>query len=163
MTPDEFIAAIAPAAQSSFATTGIYASFTIVQAIFESSWGGSELTQKANNLFGIKADPSWSGGILSLPTGEDVLIDPANPASGYKKITVQANWRSYSDWPSSIKDHAAFLMGNERYSAAFQTTNVNDFIQAIASAGYSTNPAYASMLTNEIAARNLTQYDQVTS
>jgi flagellar protein FlgJ len=163
MTPADFITTIAPVAQSGFAASGIWPSFVIVQAIFESSWGGSELTQQANNLFGIKADSGWTGATFSMPTGEDVLVDPTNPASGYKKIIVQANWRSYPDWLSSIQDHANFLRTNQRYAAAFQTTNVNDFIQAIAAAGYSTNPNYATMLTDEISARNLTQYDTVTS
>ena len=151
MTPTDFINKIAPLAQSSFAATGIWPSFVIVQAIFESSWGSSQLAQQANNIFGVKADPSWTGPTLSMQTGE--FID------GVEK-TVPALWRSYPDWLSAISDHAAFLHNNERYAAAFQTNNVNDFIHAIAAAGYSTNPNYAQMLIDEISARNLTQYDK---
>lgn len=153
MNPNDFIAKIAPMAQSSYAATGIYPSFVIVQAIFESSWGGSKLCQQANNLFGIKATPDWTGATLDMPTGEFV--------NGVE-TTVPASWRSYPDWLSSISDHAAFLMHNPRYAAAFQTSNVVDFIQAIAAAGYSTNPSYAQMLIDEIHARNLTQFDEVT-
>ena len=151
MNPQDFINRIAPAAQQSQAKAGIPASFTIVQAIFESSWGSSQLTQLANNLFGIKADPSWTGPIVEMETGE---------YENEVKVMVPATWRSYPDWQSSVDDHTAFLQNNHRYSAAFQTTNVNDFIQAIAAAGYSTNPNYAQMLLDEIKARNLTQYDQ---
>ncbi|MHB8354768.1 MAG: glucosaminidase domain-containing protein, partial [Burkholderiales bacterium] len=35
------------------ANPGVLASITIAQAAVESSWGESELTLKANNLFGI--------------------------------------------------------------------------------------------------------------
>ncbi|HFI2693022.1 TPA: glucosaminidase domain-containing protein [Streptococcus suis] len=36
----------------------------LAQAILESAWGNSTLTQQANNLFGIKADSNRLGGHL---------------------------------------------------------------------------------------------------
>ena len=38
--------------------TGVLASVTIAQAILESGWGQSELSLKANNLFGMKTNLS---------------------------------------------------------------------------------------------------------
>ena len=154
MAPNDFIAQIAPAAQASFASTGVFPSVTIAQAIFESGWGSSELTVKANNLFGIKADSSWTRATLSLPTQEFV--------NGVEVI-VPANWRAYLDWEASIVDHGNFLHDNDRYSGLWSLPTPQEFCQGLQDAGYSTNPNYAQMLINEMAARNLTQYDTVTS
>lgn len=65
MTPVEFFAALTPAAQQLNKTTGIPASFTLAQAALESAWGESGLAKRANNLFGVKADRSWTGDVLS--------------------------------------------------------------------------------------------------
>jgi flagellum-specific peptidoglycan hydrolase FlgJ len=152
VTPSDFIAAIAPAAQSSAAITGIHASFTIAEAALESGWGGSGLTSSANNLFGVKADPSWTGDVLELPTQEYVKA-----TNGW--ITVVARWRKYPDWLASINDHAQFLLENERYESALQCTSVEDFCNAIQAAGYATDPQYASKIISIIDAHNLKSFD----
>lgn len=147
MTPAEFVAAIAPAAQASMRRTGVPASVTVAQAALESSWGKRA---PGMNLFGIKADASWRGPVTSQVTHEVV---------GGKTITITANFRAYSDWQGSIDDHAAFLTGNPRYRPAFACKTGADFAKAIAAAGYATDPLYADKLISIMSARNLTALD----
>lgn len=151
MTPDEFIAAIAPAAQKTKIVSKIPASFTIAQAALESTWGRSQLAQAACNLFGVKADASWGGATLSLPTTEYVKGQP---------VTVQALWRKYPDWHACTDDHAKFLTTNKRYLPAFShAADSEAFAQAIQLAGYATDPNYASKLIAVIRTHNLKAYD----
>jgi flagellar protein FlgJ len=151
MKPSDFITEIAPAAQASMlANPGILASITIAQAAVESSWGESELTLKANNLFGIKADPSWTGPSFKIMTGEYV--------DGHE-IMVPASFRQYARWQDSINDHAAFLVENPRYQACLQCKTASAFAQALQAAGYSTNPGYAALLMEIINFHDLTSFD----
>ena len=151
MAPNDFIPVIAPAAQSSQVATNIPSSFVIAEAALESGWGSSGLYTQANNIFGVKADASWHGDVVFMPTHEVV-----NGAT----VIVPAQWRKYPDMLSCISDHAQFLLNNERYAAAFQTNNVTDFTNAIAAAGYATDPAYASKILEIINFHNLTQFDR---
>jgi flagellar protein FlgJ len=151
MKPADFISEIAPAAQASmFENPGVLASITIAQAAVESSWGGSTLTVQANNLFGIKVSPQWIGPSYQIETGE---------YENGQEVMVSASFRKYANWQDSINDHAAFLLTNERYGPCFQCSTAAAFAQALQSAGYSTNPSYASLLMQIINFHNLTQYD----
>lgn len=147
MTPAQFIAAIAPAAQICAAKTRVPASVTIAQAALESSWGARA---PGMNLFGIKADASWRGPISSVPTHEVI---------GGKSIEIVASFRAYSDWQGSIDDHAAFLVNNPRYRPAFASKSGVEFADAIAKAGYATDPQYADKLKSIITGRKLDAFD----
>ena len=98
MTPQDFIAAISPAAKTSALTTKIPASFTIAQAALESAWGAH---CPGFNLFGIKADPSWHGPVTSQVTHEVV---------NGQTIEITAKFRAYPNWLASLEDHAQFLL-----------------------------------------------------
>lgn len=161
MTPQQqsdFITNLVPGAQAAQAQCGVFASVTIAQAIFESTWGTSGLTEQANNLFGIKDSAAWQGDTIDMETGED------HPdGSSY---TIMASFRKYPDWAASILDHALFLTNNGnpiRYAVALKCTDGPSQAMSIAACGYSTNPAYGQQLCQEIKARNLTQYDEVVS
>jgi flagellum-specific peptidoglycan hydrolase FlgJ len=152
MTPQDFISQLTPAAQSSAAITKIPASFTIAEAALESGWGASQLARDGFNLFGVKADPSWTGDVLQMNTREFL---------NGQWVMQLANWRKYGDWLGAIQDHAAFLLGNPRYQAAFETTNGIDFASAVAAAGYATDPQYASKIASIIRAHGLLGLDSV--
>lgn len=154
MTPQDFISAISPAAQASAALTNIPAGFVVADAALESGWGSSGLTQNAMNLFGVKADPSWSGPTYAIPTREFL--------SGQWTM-VNALFRKYSDWLGSIQDHAAFLINNPRYAPAFLTTDSVSFAQAVAAASYATDPQYAQKIISIINAHNLASLDSPAS
>jgi len=139
MKPQDFIALIGPAAQASRLQTGIPASFVVAQAALESGWGESGLAKRAKNLFGIKADSRWRGETLILQTKEFIRG---------QWVVVPAKWRKYASWQESIDDHAAFLKQNPRYQPCFQCLKAEAFAQALAKAGYATDPGYADKVIN---------------
>lgn len=151
MKPQDFIAAVSPAACQSAIQTNIPASFVVADAALESGWGASQLTQQAMNLFGVKADPSWSGPTYAIPTRE--YLDG-------QWTMVNAKFRKYADWLGSINDHAAFLIQNPRYASAFSCTDGTSFAMAVANAGYATDPQYAQKIISIINAHNLTSLDK---
>jgi flagellum-specific peptidoglycan hydrolase FlgJ len=147
MTPQDFIAAVSPAACTSMHSTKIPASFTVAESALESGWGAHA---PGFNLFGIKADPSWTGPVTVQRTREFM--------SGVWTF-VDAKFRAYPDWLGSISDHAQFLLTNPRYQPAFAYASGILFAQAIAAAGYATDPDYAQKIAEIIRAHSLTSLD----
>lgn len=74
-------------------------SITAAQAILESGWGSSRLSQEANNLFGIKG--RYNGQYVLMPTLE---------WSGGSWVTVNAEFRKYPDWATSVEDNGNFFL-----------------------------------------------------
>lgn len=152
MTPQEFIAKIAPAAVADMRKTRVPASLTIAQAILESSWGKSGLTQKANNLFGIKG--TGTAGSVQMPTTEYV---------GGKPIATTANFRKYNSWAESIADHSALILNGTRDKPTrYHGVLGADYKTAcdkIKEGGYATDPAYPQKLIGLIEKYGLAKYD----
>lgn len=123
----QFIEELYPEAAEIYNKYGVLPSVTIAQAILESGWGKSELSTKANNLFGIKADISWKGKKIKMNTSE------------YYNKKIVDEFRVYNSKQESIKDYGEFLKNNKRYkqSGVFQTTHYIDQANAIEKAGYS--------------------------
>ena len=153
MSPEDFINAIKESALTCQKTDGIPASFTIAQAALESGWGESRLTRESNNLFGIKADPGW--------TGERTRIATTEYVAGVAR-TVDAWFRKYPNWQASILDHAKFLK-EARYAAAFKSGSGVTFGYAIASAGYATDPSYGTKIARVIHTHGLANLDATAS
>jgi len=151
---ESFFDTYAPYAQAEQLRSGVPASVTLAQAAVESGYGLSGLVEKALNFFGIKASKSWSGDTVYLPTNE---------YENGKYVSTVAAFRSYDSVLQSFADHSDFLRQNSRYSAAFQTTNPYDFVDAISAAGYATSPSYASTVKNVIKQYDLTKYDLSTA
>ncbi|MBB6630889.1 glycoside hydrolase family 73 protein [Clostridium algidicarnis] len=151
----EFINSIKDEAMNGYVKYGIFPSVTIAQAILESGWGESELTVKANNLFGIKADSSWKGEKISMKTSE------------YNNEMITDNFRVYDNKNDSINDHREFLYKNPRYkgSGVFNCTHYIEQVQAIEKGGYSTaenhkgEKIYSELLTTVIRDYNLQLVD----
>lgn len=72
------------------------------QGALESGWGTSQLAQKYNNVFGIKAGASWTGSKVALPTWEWV---------NGKRVDTVAWWRRYLSWNLCIVDYSNLLQG----------------------------------------------------
>ena len=149
MPPSAFIGMLAQAAQDCQRKTGIPASITLAQAALESSWGERA---PGNNLFGIKADKSWTGPTVDVPTHE--------VAHG-QRIAVTCPFRRYSSWLDSMVDHAQFLLKNPRYAKCFKQTDGAGWARELQAAGYATDPDYAKKLIDIMRGRNLAFYDQV--
>ena len=133
--------------------SGVLASLTLAQAILESDWGTSGLTEQANALFGIKASASWTGRVYSAETQE--CYDGVNLTS------VTDYFRAYDSWADSVADHSALLTHLARYSAVVGERNYLKACEAIQTAGYATDPRYAEKLIQIIEAYHLTIYDRM--
>lgn len=131
---------------------GLFPSVTYAQYVMECGWEGSTLSETYNNAFGIKADSSWTGRTVDLPTQE--YIDG-------QWITTTATWRVYDDINDSVRDRTQFLLENPRYTqgGVFSATTYQAQCQALQNSGYATDPSYASLLISIIEDSNFTIYD----
>ncbi|MFT8349846.1 glycoside hydrolase family 73 protein [Clostridium saccharoperbutylacetonicum] len=151
----EFIKGIYPQAADIYDKYGVLPSLTISQAILESGWGKSELSVKAHNLYGIKADSSWKGNKIKMNTSE------------YYNKKIKDEFRVYNSYEESIKDYGDFLKNNKRYnkSGVFAAAQYLEQAKAIEKAGYSTvendkgEEIYAELLTEIIQEQNLQLLD----
>ena len=119
----------------------------------ESGWDGSTLSETYNNAFGIKADSSWTGRVVTLPTKEYI---------NGEYVTVNANWRVYDDINQSVRDRTQFLLENSRYTegGVFRASNYAEQCRALQNSGYATDPNYANLLISIIESNNFTMYDK---
>jgi len=130
---------------------GILASLTIAQAILESGWGTSQLSQRANNLFGIKAFSDWTGKRITLETTEWY---------NNEKTVINADFRAYDSFNESIEDHNKLLS----YSRYKQLRGENDYkiaCRRIYECGYATDPEYGEKLIKIIEENMLYKFDGV--
>jgi hypothetical protein len=150
---DDFISTVGTAAQGAWKAAGVPASVTVAQAILESDWGRSRLARQGNNLFGIKALGSVTGpaGVVTLATWEH--LDGGD-------VIVQAPFKAYFTLAQSIEDHGSFFTRNRRYADALAVAgDARAFARAIQSAGYATDPGYASKLIGLMDRYDLYRFD----
>ncbi|MEK6993361.1 glucosaminidase domain-containing protein [Paenibacillus sp. FSL K6-1566] len=152
MKPHEFIAKLAPIATEDMRKYGVPASLTLAQAILESNWGTSGLTQKANNLFGIKG--TGPAGSVTMPTTE---------YRGNTPYTVQAQFRKYNGWHESVDDHTRLILNGtrdkpKRYHGVLWA-DYKTAATEIWKGGYATDPKYPQKLISIIERYSLHRYD----
>ncbi|MBL7926312.1 MAG: glucosaminidase domain-containing protein [Bacteroidia bacterium] len=145
LSATDYINAYAPAAIKDMQLTGVPASITLAQGMFESDYGNSPLAQQANNHFGIKCHKEWNG-------------------KTYIQDDDEKNecFRLYENVQQSYDDHSNFLKTRPRYSFLFSLEQ-GDYIgwaKGLKQAGYATNPDYANRLIKLIEENNLSQYDK---
>ncbi|MEZ4778908.1 MAG: glucosaminidase domain-containing protein [Flavobacteriaceae bacterium] len=123
---------------------GIPASITLAQGILESGAGRGELTQKANNHFGIKCHTNWSG--------EKVYHDDDEKGECFRK---------YKDAKYSFRDHSLFLTQRSRYQELFKLKkdDYKAWAKGLKKAGYATDPKYPDKLIGIIEKNKLYQFD----
>lgn len=151
----DFIGQIAPHAQLIQKRDGLLASISIGQAILESDWGASDLSQQHNNLFGIKS------------FGDEPRV------TMYTKEYIDGQWletpaafRSYPSWEASLDDHVnLFKVGvNWNPDLYKKVLNAKDYREAafeLQEAGYATDPNYDQKIIGVIEAYHLNQYDEL--
>lgn len=142
----EFIQSMLPHAQAASSASGIPAKFMIGQAALESGWGKHEIKTdngvNSHNLFGIKADASWKGKVVSSTTTEYV--------NGVKQTKVE-KFRAYDSYSDAFKDYAKMISQNPRYQQAMNNTHdASAYAHALQRAGYATDPQYGKKLTQVI-------------
>ncbi|MFC4771433.1 glycoside hydrolase family 73 protein [Enterococcus hermanniensis] len=160
-TQQAFIDQVAPSAKSLASANNLYASVMIAQAIVESGWGSSSLSQSPNyNLFGIKG--TYNGQSVTLQTQE------WSSEKGWYYINAQ--FRKYPSYKESLADNVAVLKNTSfqtgvYYYAGAWKSNTKSYKDATAylTGRYATAPTYASTLNSIIETYNLTQYDTTSS
>ena len=130
--------------------SGILASLTASQAYIESGAGSSGLTQKANNLFGMKG--SYNGQSVTMKTKEYV---------NGKYITINAQFRKYPSWKASISDHSSLFNRLKRYENLRGETNYKKACEKVQQDGYATSPSYSSTLIKTIEQYKLYEWDLI--
>lgn len=153
MTTDKFIKEIAELVDRY--PSALFNSVRIAQAILESDYGRSTLATQANNLFGIKASAPWTGEVYTVVTREEL--------SG-RLVKVDGEFRKYSSWALSVKDHAGFVTStnyrkNVAYAAVIKAKTPEDQAKALTGT-YATDSRYGDKLIKLIKQYNLKQYDK---
>ena len=150
MTDTEFFARIKDDVIRDMESSGILASLTAAQAFCESAHGSSGLTQKANNLFGMKGTYN----------GQSVIMKTKEYVNG-KYITVDAAFRKYPSWAVSIADHSSLFNRLERYRNLRGLKDYRLACTYVQKDGYATSPSYASTLINIIEKYKLYEWDNL--
>ena len=150
-----FITEIATYAQPIAQANDLYASVMIAQAVVESGWGSSALSQAPYyNLFGIKG--SYQGQTVYMDTLEFL---------NNQWVNKKEPFRQYPSFAESFNDNAYVLrntsFGNGYYYAGTWKSTTRSYTDATAclTGRYATDPGYASKLNNIITTYGLTQYD----
>lgn len=144
MTPEMYIEMFKEAAITDMLKTGVPASITLAQGMYESDYGNSPLAKGANNHFGIKCHKDW--------TGNTFHQDDDAPNECFRK---------YESVQESYDDHSNFLRSRDRYRFLFdlEITDYKGWSHGLKKAGYATNPAYAGKLIDIIERFRLYEYD----
>ena len=148
-TDKSFLKKLKPYVIKDMETTGILASLTAAQAFIESNKGNSGLTQKCNNLFGIKG----------LYNGQGEEFWTTEYYNGIK-TRIKAYFRKYPSWQESIADHSSLFNRLSRYANLRGET---DYVKACTNVrldGYATSPTYTSTLINTIQKYHLDEWDR---
>lgn len=146
-----FIEKIAPAAIKYMRQEGILASLTIAQAILESDSGKSELAVKANNLFGMKANSTWTGPVYKKTTREYV---------NGKWIEGIASFCLFKSIEACMEYRSTVFLKSARYQRLWGITDYKKAAQVIWECGYATAPDYPQKLINVIEKNELYKYDK---
>lgn len=138
---------------TTYARGGMLPSVFAAQAILESGTlhGGSVLSNKYNNYFGIKAGSSWRGESVVLPTKEVI---------NGQTVSVDSSFRVYDTPAESFSDRASLLLGLSRYKEAYAKKTPQEQATALQKAGYATAPSYASSIMSIINKYNLQELDK---
>lgn len=146
-TVDDFVGTLWQHAQNAAKSIGLNPAVMIAQAALETGWGKHIISKldgsSSNNLFNIKADPSWDGDKAAKVTLE------------YEQGTAvkrNASFRAYDSIEQSFSDFVQFLQQNPRYQTALENTHDDHgFIDALQQAGYATDPNYADKIKKVLA------------
>lgn len=132
---------------------GVPASIKLGQGILESNAGRSELARKANNHFGLKCGSGWVGDTYAYK--DDDYDEKGN--------LIKSCFRKFDSGKRSFYGHSEFL-SKPRYRFLFTDLNPQDYeswAQGLRTAGYATNPKYATLLISVIRRYGLDKFDRM--
>lgn len=144
--------------------TGVLASVTAGQAIYEGGWARYGISVIANNQYGIRANSNWDGKVFDsrsymLYDSYDDLVR-IKGASYAKSARI---WRAYDSWDESVSDHSDLFLSSSRYAKVLTAEDYKEAAEALVNAGYTTDRGYIAMLINVIETYGLDALDDVTA
>jgi flagellar protein FlgJ len=140
----DFVTAVLPSIRAAAAALGVNPLGLLAQAALETGWG-KRMARTADgapslNLFGVKADPAWTGVRANANTVEF--------SDGVAKQR-QTAFRAYGSIAASVSDFASLLGGSPRYAHAVAAgVDAQAYIDRIGQSGYATDPTYAAKLND---------------
>lgn len=149
-----FIREIGPIAKEVDREFDLLPSITIAQACLESDYGQSSLSQKYNNLFGVKGNNPNTSAVLT--TKEYVKG---------KWVVVKARFQIYDSYEASIRAHARLFQkgttwNKQQYQHVLTAKNYRKQAHALVQDGYATDPNYAGKLIRLIEQYHLDRFDK---
>jgi len=138
LSKKEFYAKYYPMVKDSVKGTPLHPETVIAQMAIESGWGGSGLTSKYNNFFGVKGK-----GTPKLLTEEE---------RGGKRESEKASFRSYDSAEDSIKDYVKLLTTDSRYKDVLKAKTPEEQALAIGKTPYSTSSTYGQSILSTVKA-----------
>lgn len=147
-TQSSFINQISQSAVSVAANNDLYASVMIAQAMVETGYGSSTLSNAPYyNLFGVK----------EYGTAAKVYMPTQEYLNG-QYVTMNEPFRQYSSYAESFAHQASILTSRYQGALKSHTYSYQD-ATAYLTGRYATAPNYAAVLNQVIAQYNLTQFD----
>lgn len=140
--PKDFVSALTADAKRVQDKINVPFEVVIAQAALETGWGQKIIKtntgESSNNLFNIKADSRW--------TGEKVHKETLEFEDG-AMVKKREPFRVYESIGQSVNDYLNLLTKSERYQGALEkSTDVEQFLHNLQSAGYATDPNYAKKI-----------------
>lgn len=124
-------------------------SIVIAQAGHETGWN---LKPKGNAFYGEKSHNS---------TGPSVTFITHEVIKG-KKVKIKDKFKKFANYAAAADGYGKFLTTNKRYKACFAyPKRPYKFADAVAAAGYATDPDYAKKLKRLLKSFYLTDFDRV--
>ena len=141
-SPEDFVETIRPYAEQVAEKYGMDAKAIIAQAAVETGWGKFVIHnadgESSHNLFGIKANSKWEG--------EQAVVDTLEFNSGIPQ-KQKAAFRSYASLEEAVNDYGRFITTQPRYQQAVErASDAHSYTRELQSAGYATDPNYASKI-----------------
>lgn len=149
-----FIKEIGPIAKEVDREFELLPSITIAQACLESDYGQSSLSQKYNNLFGVKG---------TNPNTSEVLTTKEYVKG--KWVVVKARFQIYDSYEASIRAHARLFQkgttwNKQQYKHVLTAKDYRKQAHALVQDGYATDPNYADKLIKLIEQYHLDRFDK---
>lgn len=156
LKPKDFVTFFLPFAKEAEMETGISAIALLAQGALESGYNSAS---PGWMLFGIKDNDGVNGNEQLLITTEysrradlkfpEIIYITPVIRNGQKffKYKVKDYFRKYNSPAESFADHGKFFLANKRYAEALKVkSDPYKFIDAVADAGYATDPNYKTTL-----------------
>ncbi len=149
-----FIRKIGPIAARVDKSYQLLPSITIAQACLESNYGQSSLSQKYNNLFGVKGFNPNTSAVMSTQEYRNGSW-----------VTIKARFQIYDSYDAAIRAHARLFQSGttwnpQQYRHVLAARGYQQQAKALVQDGYATDPDYADKLIRLIEQYDLVKYDR---